>query len=117
MFSRDKRYGIGAVRHITAGNRVNDALAALMGRRYVSTAARLAVHNAALVPMLILLKKNERKMNAMEMRFFRKICGVSLSGRIRNEEIHRMAGTSDDIMVRIKRNVLSWFGYIERMSV
>ena len=43
MFSRD-----GCVE----GNRVNDALAALMRRRNVSTAARLAVNNAVLVPTL-----------------------------------------------------------------
>ena len=30
--------------------------------------------------------------------------------------IKRMAGTSEDITVRIKKNVLSWFRHIERMS-
>ena len=34
-------------RHIAAGNKVDGALAALMRRRNVSTAARLAVHNAS----------------------------------------------------------------------
>ena len=38
---------------IADGNRVNGALAALMRRRNVSTAARLAVHNAVLVPTLL----------------------------------------------------------------
>ena len=54
------------------GNRVNRVLAALMRRRNVSIAARLAVHNAVLVLTLlygretwILQKKNERKMNAI----------------------------------------------------
>ena len=48
-------------RRIAAGNKVNGALAALMRRRNVSTAARLAVHNAAKRQ-----KKNERKMNVNE---------------------------------------------------
>ena len=39
-------------RRIATGNRVNEALTALMKRRNVSTAARLAVHNAVLVPAL-----------------------------------------------------------------
>ena len=72
-------------RHIGTDNRVNGALAALVRRRNVSTAARLAVHNAVLVPTLldgsetwVLKKKNERKMNAVEMRSCRRICGVSL---------------------------------------
>ena len=27
-----------------------------------------------------------------------------------------MAGTSEDVTVRMKKNVLRWFGYVERMS-
>ena len=55
-------------------------------------------------------------MNAVEMRSLRRICGVSLADRIRNEEVHRMAGTNEDVTVRMKKNVLSWFGHVERMS-
>ena len=50
MFSRDKRYEMDVERRIAAGNRVNGPLAALMRRRNLSTAARLAVNNAMLVP-------------------------------------------------------------------
>ena len=35
---------------------------------------------------------------------------------VRNEEVHRMAGTSEDLTVRMKKNVLSWYGHVERMS-
>ena len=73
MFSRDGRYEMDAERRI-AGNKVNGAM------RHVITAARLAVHNAVLVPTLlydtdivILQKKNERKMNVVEMRSLRRI--------------------------------------------
>ena len=31
-------------------------------------------------------------------------------------EVHRMAVTSEDVMVRMKKNVLSCFGHVERMS-
>ena len=68
MFSRDGRYEMDVERRIAAG-KVNGALAALMRRRNVSTAARLAVHNAVSVPTLlygsetwILQKKNERRL-------------------------------------------------------
>ena len=27
-----------------------------------------------------------------------------------------MAGTNEDVAVRMKKNVLSWFGHVERMS-
>ena len=32
------------------------------------------------------------------------------------EKIHRMAGTSEDVTIRMMKNVLSWFGHVERMS-
>ena len=51
----------------------------------------------------------------MEMRSLRRICGVNLADRIRNEVIQRMAGTSEDIM-RMKKNVLCWFRHVERTS-
>ena len=35
---------------------------------------------------------------------------------VRNDEVHRMAGTSEDVTVRMKKNVLSWFGHVKRMS-
>ena len=53
MFSRDGRYEMDVERRIAAGNGVNGVLAALMRRRNVRTAARLAVHNAVLVPTLL----------------------------------------------------------------
>ena len=30
--------------------------------------------------------------------------------------VYRITGTSEDVTVRIKENVLCWFGHIERMS-
>ena len=58
---------MNAERRIAAGKKVNGVLAALTSRGNVSTAARLAIHNAVLVPTLlydsetwVLQKKNER---------------------------------------------------------
>ena len=45
--------------------------------------------------------------SAMEQRSLREICGVSLPDRIGNEEIHGMTGTSEDVTVRMKKDVLS----------
>ena len=62
------------------------------------------------------LAKLATNMNAVEMQSLRRMCGVNLTDRIRNEEIHRMAGTSEDVTVRMKNNVLSWFGHVELMK-
>ena len=55
-------------------------------------------------------------MNAAEIRSLRRICGFSLADRIHDKEIHRMARTSEDVTVRMRKNVLGWLGYVERMS-
>ena len=51
-------------------------------------------------------------MNAVEL--LRRICGVRLADQIHNEEIHRMADTSEDFTG--KKIVVSWFGHVERMG-
>ena len=96
-----------------------------MRRRNVSTTTvRFVVQNAVLVPTLLYgsetwitteqWKKDEWMKK--EMQSLRRICEVSWAKWIRNEEVHRMAGTSEDVSVRMKTNVLIWFGHVERMS-
>ena len=70
MFSRDGRYEMDVERRIAAGNKVNGALAALMRRRNVRTAAHLAVQNAVLVPTLLY---------GGEWVLQKKICGAAIS--------------------------------------
>ena len=53
IFSRDGRYEIHVGRRNAAGNRVNGALAALVRRRNVRTAACSAINNAVLVPTML----------------------------------------------------------------
>ena len=48
IFSREGGYEMDVERRIAAGNKVNEPLAALMRRRNVSTAARLAMQCCAI---------------------------------------------------------------------
>ena len=63
-----------------------------------------------------LQKKNIRKINAVEMRSFRRIYSVILADRIPKEDIHRTTGTTKNVTVRIKKNVLWLFGHAKRIS-
>ncbi|CAK1578219.1 unnamed protein product [Parnassius mnemosyne] len=63
-----------------------------------------------------LQKKHKSKLNAVEMRSLRKMCGVTMADRKRNEEIRNMAGLKDDLITKIDKGVLRWFGHVERMS-
>ena len=49
-------------------------------------------------------------------RSLHRICGVSLAGRVCNEELHRMAGTNADVTVIMKKNVLNWYRLVEKVS-
>ena len=68
---------------IAAGNRVNGALAVMMrwqngtfGRTQCSVGVPALLYGS---DTWVLQKKNERKLNAVEMLSLRKICGVSVA--------------------------------------
>jgi hypothetical protein len=44
------------------------------------------------------------------------MCGVRLIDRVRNVEIRRRCGLKDDVVTRIERGMLRWFGHFERMN-
>ena len=108
MFSRDGRYEMDVERRIAAGNRTSAQL-----RVWPYTMRFWCIDT-------VIRQRNgyyRRKMNGVEMRSLRGICGVSLANQIHNKEIHRMAGSSEDVTVRMKKNLFSLlFGYVERMA-
>jgi hypothetical protein len=45
------------------------------------------------------------------------MCGVSGMGRFRKEEVTRRCGSEPSIGERMGRNVLRWYGNVNRMGV
>ena len=106
-----------------AGNRVNGTLISFVASQNVSQKARLAVHNGVLVPTLmygseswVWQKKHESKINAVEMRSLRSMCGVTLNDRLRNDLIRERCGLNEDVVTKINKGLLRWFGHVERMD-
>ena len=62
----------------------------------------------------------ERRINAFEMRCFRRLLGISYRDRISNDEIKRRIsseiGTYVDLLTTIKRKKLKWYGHVTRSS-
>jgi exonuclease III len=123
MFTRDGKCDKEIERRVKKGNSVNGALHSLVRSQSVTKKARLAVHSGVLAPTLmygseswVWQKKHESKINAVEMRSLRSMCGVRLIDRVRNVEIRRRCGLKDDVVTRIERGMLRWFGHVERMS-
>ena len=56
-----------------------------------------------------------RKVNVLEMKCLRRLVGVLLMDRGRNEDVHRRAGIERELAGRADQRVLRWFGHVERM--
>ena len=61
-------------------------------------------------------KMHESMINAVEMRSLRRMCGISLWDRIRNDEVRDRVGLKESIGARMKKGMLRWFGHVERMN-
>ena len=54
----------------------------------------------------------KRKMNVLEMKYFKSLVGVSRIYRVRNEMVRRRAGIEKWLASRADQRVLRWFGHV-----
>ena len=59
-------------------------------------------------------KRVRSQVQASEMRFFRKIKGVTLFSKVRSSEIRKSLNI-EPLLFRIERSQLRWFGHVSRM--
>lgn len=57
-----------------------------------------------------------KRLNVVEMKCLRSMCGVTRYDRVRNEEVRRRTGVVQELSVRAEKKVLNWFGHMERMD-
>ena len=63
------------------------------------------------------MKVTERqKLNVFEMKCVRSMIGVSRLDRVRNEVVRARTGVRRELAARVDKNVLRWFGHVERMD-
>ncbi|GBP28611.1 hypothetical protein EVAR_85810_1 [Eumeta japonica] len=94
-----------------------------MNSKSVSPQTYLAIHNGVLFPMLMYdsenwawQKKNESRINAVEMLSLHNRCRVSRKDRCRNSDVRERCGLKEDEVIRVERDMLQWFGHLERMN-
>ncbi|KAG6940660.1 hypothetical protein G0U57_014008, partial [Chelydra serpentina] len=62
----------------------------------------------------------ERKIPVVEMRYFRKILGISYFDHVTNEEIRNIitqcTGLYEDLLTTVKKCKLKWYGHVTRSS-
>jgi hypothetical protein len=56
------------------------------------------------------------RINAVEMRALRSMIGVKLSARVRYEVIREECDVKADVVTKIEKNMLRWFGHVERVD-
>ncbi|GBP26899.1 hypothetical protein EVAR_16481_1 [Eumeta japonica] len=44
------------------------------------------------------------------------MCGVSLKGKCRNSDVREQCGMKEDLLTRIEKDMLQWFGHLEKMN-
>ena len=60
--------------------------------------------------------QERRKLEVFEMMCLRNLCGIRRVDRVRNAIIIERYGYELSVLERIERNVLKWFGHVERMG-
>ncbi|GBP40982.1 hypothetical protein EVAR_26063_1 [Eumeta japonica] len=66
--------------------------------------------------ILIWEKKNESRINAVEMRSLPNVCGVCLKDRCRDNDVRKQCGLKEDVATKIEKGMLQWFGYMQKMN-
>ena len=69
---------------------------------------------------LTLTDELQRRIQAIEMRYYRKILHIPYKDRVTNEEVHgniqQAIGPHRDLLTIVKRRKLQWYGHVSRSS-
>ena len=90
-------------------------------KRELSKKAKLSIFKAVFVPILtygheswVMTERMRSQVQASEVRFLRRIEGVTLFNIVRSSEIRKSLNI-EPLLLRIERSQLRWFGYVSRM--
>lgn len=93
-----------------------------INKRVVSVKTKMNVYQAIYKPILTygcetwtLTTQQKSRIQATEMKYLRRVKGVTKMDRIRNEKIRQDLGTNP-ILEFIEQRQLSWWGHMQRMS-
>ena len=91
-------------------------------KRELSKKAKLSIFKRVFVPILtygheswVMTERMRSQVQASEMRFVRRIEGVTLFNKVRSSEIQKSLNI-EPLLLRSERSQLRWFGHVSRMS-
>jgi hypothetical protein len=122
VISQDARCELDIKRRINLATGITSSLSTIWKSKDISMKTKVRVYEALVLSVLLynsetwtLKATDEAKLRVFEMMVLRKICGASLRDRRRNEEIKATLEIEIDVVERIRRRRLSYFGHINRM--
>ena len=90
-------------------------------KRELSKKAKLSIFKAVFVPILtygheswVMTERMRSQVQASEIKFLRRIEGVTLFNKVRSSEIRKSLNI-EPLLLRIERSQLRWFGHVSRM--
>ena len=90
-------------------------------KRELSKKAKLSIFKAVFVPILtygheswVMTERMRSQVQTSEMRFLRRIEGVTLFNKVRSSEIRKSLNI-EPLLLRIERSQLRWFDHVSRM--
>ena len=93
----------------------------VVDRRELSKTTKLRVYNAIVMPTLLygsetwtLQKRHMKKLQAVEMRYLRKVEGVTRMDKVRSDDI-RMRLRQEDVVATVHRKKKQWLRKMEEM--
>ena len=95
----------------------------LWKNREIGMGVKRGLYESVVVPTVLyaaetwgMKAEDKRRLDVMEMRCLRNMCGVTIWDRLRNEEIRRRTGVLLELSKRAEQRGLRWFGHVERME-
>ena len=121
LFSSDGRWERELSRRINLASAVMRELGKMAGNAWLSMEAQVTIYNSLFKSVLtygheswILTERIRSRVQAAEMRFLRRIVGVSRIDQIRNSRI-REAIAIESLLLQVERSQLQWLGHVLRM--
>ena len=110
-------------RRIGLATGVVSSLSSIWASKELSQQTKIRVYQTLVLSILTynsetwtLKETDMHRLRVFEMAVLRRICGVSLRDRWRNEDIKDRLGISEDIVRIIQRKRLTYFGHVVRME-
>ncbi len=123
VISQDARCEQDIRRRISLATEVASSLHTVWKERDISLKTKVRVYESLVLSVLLynaetwtLKVADESRLRAFEMSGLRRICGVSLRDKWRNSDIKALLEIDCDVVEKIRRRRLSYFGHVSRMK-